>query len=84
MIKKPITINLSTGLEARPVAQLVQVACRFSSEIYVEIGEKKFNAKSMMGMMILGLDTGEEIMVSANGVDEEAAMTSIEEYLRNQ
>ena len=41
MIKKPITINLSTGLEARPVAQLVQVASQFNSEIYVEIGKKK-------------------------------------------
>ena len=37
MIKKPITIHLSTGLEARPVAQLVQVASQFNSEIYVEI-----------------------------------------------
>ena len=34
MIKKPITVNLSTGLEARPVAQLVQVASQFNSEIY--------------------------------------------------
>ena len=41
MIKKPITINLSTGLEARPVAQLVQVASQFNSEIYVEIGKKR-------------------------------------------
>ena len=40
MIKKPITIQLSTGLEARPVAQLVQVASQFNSEIYVEIGRK--------------------------------------------
>ena len=46
MIKKPITINLSTGLEARPVAQLVQVASQFNSEIHVEIGKKKVNAKS--------------------------------------
>ena len=84
MIKKPITINLSTGLEARPVAQLVQVACRFSSEIYVGIGEKKFDGESMVGMMTVGLDAGEEIMVAANGVDKEAAMNSIEEYLRNQ
>lgn len=41
MIKKPITIHLSTGLEARPVAQLVQVASQFNSEIYVEVGKKK-------------------------------------------
>jgi len=81
MIKKPITINLSTGLEARPVAQLVQVASQFNSEIYVEIGKKRVNAKSIMGMMTLGLDAGEEITLSANGEDEEAAMAGIEQYL---
>ena len=42
------------------------------------------NAKSIMGMMTLGLDAGEEITLSANGDDEAAAMTSIEEYLSNQ
>ena len=84
MIKKPITIQLSTGLDARPVAQLVQVASQFNSEIYVEIGKKKVNAKSIMGMMTLGLDSGEEITLSATGEDEEAAMSSIEKYLSNQ
>lgn len=49
MIKKPITINLSTGLEARPVAQLVQVASQFNSEIYVEIGKKKSQCKEHYG-----------------------------------
>ena len=82
--EKPITIHLSTGLEARPVAQLVQVASQFNSEIYVEIGRKKVNAKSIMGMMTLGLDAGEEITLSANGEDEEDAMKSIENYLSNQ
>lgn len=84
MIKKPITINLSTGLEARPVAQLVQVASRFDSEIYVEVGEKRVNAKSIMGMMTLGLDMGEQIVLSARGDDEEEAMASIEKYLNKQ
>lgn len=84
MIKKPITINLSTGLEARPVAQLVQVASRFDSEIYVELGEKRVNAKSIMGMMTLGLDMGEQIVLSARGEDEEEAMASIEKYLNKQ
>lgn len=84
MIKKPITINLSTGLEARPVAQLVQIASQFNSEIYVEIGQKRVNAKSIMGMMTLGLDTGEEIVLSASGDDETSAMESIEQYLGNQ
>ena len=84
MIKKPITIQLSTGLEARPVAQLVQVASQFNSEIYVEIGQKKVNAKSIMGMMTLGLVTGESITVEADGADEEQAVAEIEKYLQNQ
>lgn len=84
MIKKPITVNLSTGLEARPVAQLVQVASQFNSEIYVEVGEKKVNAKSIMGMMTLGLDAGEEITLLTSGEDEEAAMNSIDRYLSEQ
>lgn len=81
MIKKPITINLSTGLEARPVAQLVQVASQFNSEIYVEIGSKRVNAKSIMGMMTLGLNAGESVVVSAEGTDEQAAIENIEKYL---
>ena len=82
--QKPNHHQLSTGLEARPVAQLVQVASQFNSEIYVEIGKKRVNAKSIMGMMTLGLDAGEEITLSANGEDEEAAMAGIEQYLSNQ
>ncbi|MDD7739469.1 MAG: HPr family phosphocarrier protein [Fusicatenibacter sp.] len=81
MIKKPITIQLSNGLEARPVAMLVQVASQYESEIYVESGRKKVNAKSIMGMMTLGLDNGEEITVIANGKDEGEAMEGIEHYL---
>ena len=84
MIKKPITINLSTGLEARPVAQLVQVASQFNSEIYVEIGKKRVNAKSIMGMMTLGISVGEEITVTADGADEETAIAEIERYLSDK
>ena len=84
MIKKPVTIQLSTGLEARPVAQLVQVASQFNSEIYVEIGKKKVNAKSIMGMMTLGLSAGEQVTVEADGVDESAAVDEIEKYLKNK
>lgn len=83
MIKRPVKINLNTGLEARPVAKLVQVASQFDSDIYVEIGPKKVNAKSIMGMMTLGLDTGEEITLSAQGADEEEAMNSMENYLKS-
>ena len=81
MIKKPITIHLSTGLEARPVAQLVQVASEFNSEIYVEVGKKKVNAKSIMGMMTLGLAKGQKLELLIDGEDEETAMKEMENYL---
>ena len=81
MIKKPITIQIASGLEARPVALLVQVASQYESKIYVEDGSRKVNAKSIMGMMTLGLSTGESIVVSAEGSDEQAAIENIERYL---
>lgn len=81
MIQKKMTINISTGLEARPVAVFVQVASQFDSSIYVEVGTKKVNAKSIMGMMTLGLDVGESFVVSADGADEEKAIAEIEKYL---
>ena len=81
MITKPITIQIASGLEARPVALLVQVASQYESKIYVEDGSRKVNAKSIMGMMSLGLSTGESIVVSAEGSDEQAAIENIERYL---
>ena len=79
-----MTIKIPTGLEARPVARLVQVASQYDSSIYIECEEKKVNAKSIMGMMSLGLAAGEEITVSANGDDEEAAIENIEKYLSSK
>ena len=84
MIKKPITIQISNGLEARPVAMLVQVASQYESRIQVESGDKQVNAKSIMGMMTLGLNVGESVVISAEGSDEEDAIAGIEKYLTNQ
>ena len=81
MIKKPVTIQLSTGLEARPVAQLVQVASQFESEIHVISGERNVNAKSIMGMMSLALAPGEKVTVIADGTDEDDAIFGMENYL---
>ena len=84
MIRKSITIGISNGLEARPIAMLVQVASQYTSNIYLESEARKANAKSIMGMMSLGLDNGENVTVSVDGADEEEAMKSIEEYLSNK
>ncbi|MCD8011806.1 MAG: HPr family phosphocarrier protein [Lachnospiraceae bacterium] len=81
MMKKEITIQIPTGLEARPVAMLVQVASQYESEIHLESDGRTVNAKSIMGMMTLGLDTGEKVTVTADGADEQEAVQKIEEYL---
>ena len=84
MIRQEITIQIPNGLEARPVALLVQVASQYGSEIYVESENKKVNAKSIMGMMTLGLYAGETVTVSANGEDEEEAIANIEKFLSSK
>ncbi len=83
MIKKTVTVELSSGLEARPIAMLVQVASQYESKIYVESESKRVNAKSIMGMMTLGLAAGEELVISAEGNDEQQAISDIEKYLRS-
>ncbi len=84
MTRKNIQIQLENGLEARPVALLVQEASKYESTIYIQSGEKKVNAKSIMGMMSLGLDNGEELLVTADGEDEQVAVEGIEKFLSGQ
>ncbi len=84
MIQKEIKIKLSGGLEARPVAVLVQVASQYDSTVYLQIDNKKVNAKSIMGMMSLGLNTDENVTVLVDGADEKEALESIEKYLSGE
>ena len=84
MKERKVEIRLADGLEATPIAMLVQVASQYESSIYMETAGKKVNAKSIMGMMSLGLDAGESIMVIADGKDEEAALDGIEKYLAGE
>ena len=81
MKMKAVRIQLSSGLEARPVAMLVQVASQHDSTVYLESEGRRVNAKSIMGMMSLGLDSGEMVTVIADGPDEEDAVTNMADYL---
>ena len=81
MTKRNIKIKLAGGLDARPVAMLVQVASQYDSSVYIESGDKRVNAKSIMGMMSLGICNDEEISVEAEGSDEEAAASEIVAYM---
>ena len=81
MIEKPVVVRFEKGLDARPIAFLVQEASQFSSQIFLEVGTKKINAKSIMGMMSLTLQDGDEVKVIANGEDEDVAAERIEHFL---
>lgn len=81
MIQKSVQIKLESGLDARQIAMLVQVASQYDSSVYIESENKKVNAKSIMGMMGLGLDRDDTVTVIADGKDEAAAVTGLENFL---
>jgi catabolite repression HPr-like protein len=84
MVKKTVTVRRESGLEARPIAMLVQKASQFDSRVYIEVGTKSINAKSIMGMMSLRVGNGDQVVVVTDGRDEEAAAKEIELYLEAQ
>ncbi|MDL2295544.1 HPr family phosphocarrier protein [Lachnospiraceae bacterium OttesenSCG-928-E19] len=84
MIRKPIVVQKQEGLDARPIALLVQEASQYDSQIYIEVENKTINAKSIMGMMSLKLSGGDSLTVVADGEDEAAAAEGIELFLMNQ
>lgn len=81
MITKDVTIEIASGTDARETAMLVQIASRYKSSLYLKSKEKTFNAKSIMGMMTLGLKSGDTLSVTADGEDEEEAINNITDFL---
>nr|WP_204486622.1 HPr family phosphocarrier protein [Caldicoprobacter guelmensis] len=75
------TIEHQAGLQARPAALFVQVASRFVSRIWVVKGLKKVNAKSIMGVMSLGIKQGDEVTIIVEGEDESKAMSAIQRLI---
>ena len=83
MIKTPVVVRHENGLDGRPIALLVQEASQYASRIYIQMGDKQINAKSIMGMMTLGVPAGGKINVIAKGDDETEAIEHIGKYLNN-
>lgn len=79
MIYKEMKIENPGGLKARAAANFVQVAGKFESQILIECENKKINAKSIMGVLSLGIKQGEEVYVIANGKDEADAIEALAE-----
>ena len=82
MIKESVVVKADPGFDGRPIALLVQEASQYASTVYIQVGEKHINAKSIMGMMSLNLIGGEEITVVTEGEDEEKAAEMTDKYQR--
>ena len=77
MITKEAVINNQVGLHARPATFFIQKANEFKSSIWVEVEERRVNAKSLLGVLSLGIVKGTEITLIANGPDEEEAVEAL-------
>ena len=80
MIEKTVVVSMMGEAEERPVAVLVQIASQYDSKVHLVTGDKRINAKSIMGMMSMNFENGSEPIV-ADGADEEAAVNALSEYL---
>lgn len=79
MISKTLTVV--SGLESRPAALFVQNAGKFQSKITVAINDRSINAKSIMGVISLGILDGEVVTITADGADENEALKELVEFL---
>ena len=81
MITKEIVINNQVGLHARPATFFIQKANEFKSSIWVEKDERRVNAKSLLGVLSLGIVKGMSISIIADGADEAEAIATLSELI---
>ena len=77
MIQTTISISNKLGLHARASAKLTKMAGSFSCEVWMSKGERRVNAKSIMGVMMLAAGLGSTVVVETDGRDEQAAMNAL-------
>ncbi|MEX1165968.1 MAG: HPr family phosphocarrier protein [Hydrogenophaga sp.] len=77
MIKNTVTISNRLGLHARASAKLTKIAGSHACEVWMSKGERRINAKSIMGVMMLAAGMGSEVEIETDGVDEQPCMEAI-------
>ncbi len=83
MITRDVTIKNSVGLHARPATFFIQKANQFKSTIWVEKDERRVNAKSLLGVLSLGITKDMSVTLIADGSDEEAALNGLAELIES-
>jgi phosphocarrier protein len=81
VLETTLTINHEVGLHARPATLFVKIAQGFQAEITLEKGDQQANAKSILGILALGVSQGETVTLRANGLDEEEAIEALQELV---
>ena len=84
MYSKEVVVRNQVGLHARPATFFIQKSNEFKSSIWVEKGDRRINAKSLLGVLSLGIIKGTEIRIIADGIDEEAAVSSLVNLVENE
>ena len=84
MYTKEITVNNEVGLHARPATYFIHKANEFKCGIWVEKEERRVNAKSLLGVLSLGIVKGTTITLIADGADEEACVEALADLIANQ
>lgn len=82
MFSKEVVVRCESGLHNKQATYFVQKANEFESSIWLESGNRKMNAKSLLGIMSLGIISGSTVTLSAVGSDEEAAVTALDALLQ--
>ena len=82
MFSKEVVVRCESGLHNKQATYFVQKANEFDSSIWLESGNRKMNAKSLLGIMSLGIITGAVVNLSATGTDAEAAVNALETLLQ--
>ena len=82
MFSKEIIVRCESGLHNKQATYFVQKANEFNCNIWLESGNRKMNAKSLLGIMSLGIVTGAQVVLSAEGTDEQAAVNALEDLLQ--
>jgi phosphocarrier protein len=83
-ITRELTIQNKLGIHARPAAQFVKIANRFSCEVRVEKDGEEVDGKSIMGLMMLAAGHGSVISLTTEGADEEAAMAALQDIVNRK
>lgn len=81
VISKEVTINNQVGIHARPATFFIQKANEFKSSIWIERDERRVNAKSLLGVLSLGIVKGTTVNIVADGVDENEAIATLSELI---